>query len=102
MPQAPRELTPSLSPEHSLGAHLRQWRTARKLSQRKLGLLTHHSGALIGRFEKAERRMSERSASSLDQALRAGGRIIWAWSDADDWRELRAAAAAGDRRATAP
>lgn len=83
MAQKPKELNPFESARAFLGAELRHWRTQRGLSQAALGRITHDSGALIGRFEKAERWPSRDAAVRLDEALEAAGSLVRIWDRAD-------------------
>lgn len=79
MPRPPRPLEPMRSLHDLAGAELRQWRTLRGLSQHELGGLAHVSGALIGKFEKAERMCGPSLAAALDSVLDAGGAVVAAW-----------------------
>lgn len=80
MGRAPRELTPQESELHFFGAELRHWRTVRELSHARLGLLTHDSGALIGKIEKGERFPTFVFAQRMDEALAtAGYRTALGW-----------------------
>jgi transcriptional regulator with XRE-family HTH domain len=71
--QRPRELVPTTSAAHALGAELRRRRVERGLSQVELGGLVHHSGALVAKVEKAERRPSRAFCALVDAALETGG-----------------------------
>jgi hypothetical protein len=73
MGRALKELTPSRSRSHQLGAELRHWRLQRKLSQDELGRAVHHSGSLVGRIEKADRVASLQFCVDADVVLRTGG-----------------------------
>lgn len=75
MAQRLRELTPARSAAHALGAELRRLRIAHGLSQTGLGDLIHHSGALIGKVEKAERFPTAEFCNLADTALNSGGRL---------------------------
>jgi tetratricopeptide (TPR) repeat protein len=70
-----RELTPARSVAHALGAELRRLRVEHGLSQTALGELIHHSGALVGKVEKAERFPTAEFCELVDAALRTGGRL---------------------------
>jgi len=70
--QVPRELIPTRSAAHALGAELRR-RLDRGLSQATLGELVHHSGALVGKIEKAERFPSAEFCELVDEVLDTGG-----------------------------
>jgi tetratricopeptide (TPR) repeat protein len=70
-----RELTPARSAAHTLGAELRRLRVEHGLSQTALGELIHHSGALVGKVEKAERFPTAEFCELVDAALRTGGRL---------------------------
>ncbi len=82
MPQPNRMLTPWASPLHTFGAEVRRRREAAGLSQEHLGRITHHSAALIGRIEKAERRASRATTRALDQTLGADCALIALWEAA--------------------
>jgi Helix-turn-helix domain len=71
--QAPRELTPERSAVDALGAQLRRLRTARGLSQAQLGALILHSGALVGKVEKAQRFPTLEFCRRADDVLVSGG-----------------------------
>jgi transcriptional regulator with XRE-family HTH domain len=71
--QAPRELTPERSALDALGAQLRRLRTARGLSQAQLGALILHSGALVGKVEKAQRFPTLEFCRRADEVLESGG-----------------------------
>ncbi len=75
MAQAPRTLQPYSSLRHFFGAELRRWRAVRGLSQDELGRRTHHSGDLIGKVEKAQRRPTVALAASCDRVLATGGAL---------------------------
>lgn len=83
MAQKPKELNPFESARAFFGAELRHWRTQRGLSQAALGRMTHDSGALIGRFEKAERWPSRDAVLRLDDALDAAGALARIWDRAN-------------------
>ncbi len=73
------------------------------MSQERLGTLTHHSAALIGRIEKAERRASLATAQILDETLVADGALVRLWHAAQAWRiEERARIRRERRTETAP
>ncbi|MGH3929622.1 MAG: helix-turn-helix domain-containing protein [Pseudonocardiaceae bacterium] len=93
MGRAPRELTPQESALHFFGAELRHWRTVRKLSQAKLGRLTHDSGALISKIEKGERFPSLAFAQRMDEALATGGALEQLWPQVEHERTIRTAPA---------
>jgi hypothetical protein len=73
MGQRPRLLSPYESVRHFFGAELRTWRERRGLSQAALGGLALHSGAEIGKVEKAERWPSADLAARCDDVLDTGG-----------------------------
>lgn len=73
MGQVSRELIPTRSAAHALGAELRRRRVDRGLSQATLGELVHHSGALVGKIEKAERFPSAEFCELVDEVLDTGG-----------------------------
>src|SRR2546421_2361561 len=73
MGQRARDLTPTKSAAHALGAELRKWRIERGLSQAELGARVHHSGALVGKIEKAERFPSVDFCQLVDSVLDTGG-----------------------------
>jgi transcriptional regulator with XRE-family HTH domain len=75
MAQTPRALEPYSSLRHFFGAELRRWRTVRGLSQDEVGRRTHHSGDLIGKVEKAERRPTIELAASCDHVLATDGAL---------------------------
>ena len=76
MGRKPRNLEPHRSAAHAFGAELRRLRVERGLSQVGLGELVHHSGALVGKIEKAERSPSEEFCARSDEVLDAGGRLV--------------------------
>ncbi len=86
MSQPERMLTPWVSPLHTFGAEVRRRRVAAGLSQERLGVLTHHSAALIGRIEKAERRASLATTRILDRTLSANGALVSLWEAAFAYR----------------
>ncbi|WP_330457467.1 helix-turn-helix domain-containing protein [Streptomyces sp. NBC_00820] len=61
------------------GKELRNWRNARGLSSRALGLKVHLSGSMIERIEKNERLCDAVLAGKLDDALEAGGALRRLW-----------------------
>ncbi|MCX9193509.1 hypothetical protein C3Y87_19360 [Carbonactinospora thermoautotrophica] len=73
MGQAPRPLTPHLSPRHFFGAELRYWREQRGLSQAALDRLIHFGEDTICKVEKAVRWPPPGLAEACDQALGTGG-----------------------------
>lgn len=75
MGQQVRALTPTRSAAHALGAELRRWRVERGLSQAALGALVHHSGAQVGKVEKAERFPSAEFCERADVVLGTGGSL---------------------------
>ena len=83
VPQQLRPLTPLASAWHLLGAQIRHWRLVRGLSQAELGALTHDSGALISKVEKAVRRPRRDLVHRIDAALDAGGVLEDLWAAAD-------------------
>lgn len=97
MSQEPRHLAPLESARQFFGAELRHWRTVRKLSQRRLGDITHDSADMIRRVETAERQPSEAMAHRLDRALDTNGVFHRLWLRIDRERSaLRAAAVLPD------
>ncbi|MGI9002313.1 MAG: helix-turn-helix domain-containing protein [Pseudonocardia sp.] len=74
-----RELTPFASGFHRLGAELRHRRLSRELSQEQLGDLIHHSGALVSKVEKAERRPGLEFCRLADEALGTDGVLTRLW-----------------------
>ena len=77
--RALRELTPLASGSHRLGAELRHWRLTRELSQNQLGDLIHHSGALVSKVEKADRRPSLKFCRLVDEKLETKGALSLLW-----------------------
>ena len=73
MGQRARELTPARSAAHAFGAELRRRRVERGLSQAGLGEMVHHSAALVGKIEKAERLPSAEFCALVDATLDTGG-----------------------------
>jgi len=74
-----RELTPLVSGLHRLGAELRYRRVTRELSQIQLGRLIHHSGALVSKVEKAERRPGVEFCRLADEVLETSGVLTRLW-----------------------
>ncbi|MGI9002987.1 MAG: helix-turn-helix domain-containing protein [Pseudonocardia sp.] len=74
-----RELTPLVSGFHRLGAELRYRRVTRGLSQIELGFRIHHSGALVSKVEKAERRPGVEFCRLADEVLETGGVLTRLW-----------------------
>jgi len=66
---------PTRSAAHALGAELRRLRVERGLSQAGLGERVHHSGALVGKVEKAERFPSAEFCELVDAVLDTGGAL---------------------------
>ena len=58
MAQRPRQLQPYASADAYFGAQLRSWRIRAGLSQADLARQVHVSGDLIGKIEKAQRRVT--------------------------------------------
>ncbi|HEX5493675.1 MAG TPA: helix-turn-helix transcriptional regulator [Mycobacteriales bacterium] len=85
MSQAPRDLTPGRSARDLFGSELRHWRCSRELSQTQLAGLTHFSGDLISKVEKAERWPGRDLAEACDTALDTGGALarIWPWVETE-------------------
>lgn len=83
MAQLARELTPTRSVADALGAELRRLRQIRGLSQAGLGALMHHSGALVGKIEKAQRFPSAEFCELADVALDTGGTLARMRPDVD-------------------
>ncbi|WP_096058913.1 helix-turn-helix domain-containing protein [Carbonactinospora thermoautotrophica] len=79
MGQAPRPLTPHLSPRHFFGAELRYWREQRGLSQAALDRLIHFGEDTICKVEKAVRWPPPGLAEACDQALGTGGVLARLW-----------------------
>lgn len=75
MGRKPRELEPTRSAAHAFGAELRRLRVERGLSQAKLGEIVHHSGALVGKIEKAERFPSVEFCERADEVLNTSGTL---------------------------
>lgn len=92
MGRQPRDLTPWESALHAFGAELRHWRTRRELSQNGLGLLSHDSGSLISKIEKAERFPTLIFAQGLDQVLDTDGVLERLWPQVESERAGRTAA----------
>ncbi|MEU1779247.1 helix-turn-helix transcriptional regulator [Streptomyces abikoensis] len=76
MGQRPNTLTPEASPQHFLGAKMREWRTRRGLSLAKLKNRIRYDYSYMGRVERGEQAPSEALVRAYDQALEAGGRLV--------------------------
>ncbi|WP_281180006.1 helix-turn-helix domain-containing protein [Nocardia amamiensis] len=63
------------------GAELRHWRLLRGMSHNQLGAVSHDSGSLIGKVEKAQRRPSRDFVRRMDNALETGGVLERMWID---------------------
>jgi hypothetical protein len=104
MGQRPRALDPTASPRAYFGAQLRSWRVRRGLSQAALGRLTHVSGGLVAKVEKAERRPLPDLVARLDAVLETGGElartaaVVAAWPYRDGSGPGLAATRAGGPR----
>ncbi|WP_454197437.1 helix-turn-helix domain-containing protein [Nocardia sp. Marseille-Q1738] len=81
MAQQPRELAAMESARQFFGAELRHWRLLREMSHNQLGAVSHDSGSLIGKVEKAQRRPSRDFARRMDKALETGGVLERMWID---------------------
>ncbi|WP_169810757.1 helix-turn-helix domain-containing protein [Nocardia beijingensis] len=81
MAQQPRELAAMESARQFFGAELRHWRLLRKLSLNQLGAISHDSGSLIGKIEKAQRRPTQAFAARMDRALDTDGVLQRMWLD---------------------
>jgi transcriptional regulator with XRE-family HTH domain len=81
MAQQPRELAAMESAQQFFGAELRHWRLLRKMSLNQLGAISHDSGSLIGKVEKAQRRPGRDFAERMDEALATGGVLERMWVD---------------------
>jgi transcriptional regulator with XRE-family HTH domain len=81
MAQQPRELAAMESAQQFFGAELRHWRLLRNMSLSQLGRITHDSGSLIGKVEKAQRRPGRDFAHRIDDALETGGVLERMWLD---------------------
>ncbi|WP_054816242.1 helix-turn-helix domain-containing protein [Nocardia arizonensis] len=81
MAQQPRELAAMESAQQFFGAELRHWRLLRKMSLSQLGAVSHDSGSLIGKIEKAQRRPGRDFAQRMDEALETGGVLERMWVD---------------------
>jgi transcriptional regulator with XRE-family HTH domain len=79
MGRRPRILSPTLSEAHRLGAELRHWRTEHGMTQDRLGEALHHSAALIGKIEKADRRAGLDLCRRADEVLDTGGALSLRW-----------------------
>ncbi|MFW3463959.1 helix-turn-helix domain-containing protein [Streptomyces microflavus] len=82
MGQQPNELTPGAGPWHRWGYELRQFREARRLSQRALARKALIDRSHLGRFERAERPVPRHAAVVLDQALDAADALVRGWDEA--------------------
>ncbi|MFI1183378.1 helix-turn-helix domain-containing protein [Streptomyces sp. NPDC020799] len=76
MGQRPNQLTPHASPQHFLGAAMRDWRNLRKLSLAKLKALIRYDYSYMGRVERGDQAPSEALVAAYDQALEAGGALV--------------------------
>ncbi|MCP2294000.1 Helix-turn-helix domain-containing protein [Nocardia amikacinitolerans] len=81
MAQQPRELAAMDSAQQFFGAELRHWRLLRKMSLNRLGAVSHDSGSLICKIEKAQRRPTRDFAQRMDEALETGGVLERMWVD---------------------
>ncbi|MCC3332780.1 helix-turn-helix domain-containing protein [Nocardia abscessus] len=81
MAQQPRELAAMESAQQFFGAELRHWRLLRKMSLNRLGAVSHDSGSLICKIEKAQRRPTRDFAQRMDEALETGGVLERMWAD---------------------
>ncbi|WP_330231580.1 helix-turn-helix transcriptional regulator [Nocardia sp. NBC_00508] len=81
MAQQPRELAAMESARQFFGAELRHWRLLRGMSHNQLGAISHDSGSLIGKVEKAQRRPGRDFAQRMDEALETGGVLERMWVD---------------------
>ncbi|WP_194904743.1 helix-turn-helix domain-containing protein [Catenulispora rubra] len=78
MGKQPRQLSPHVSLEHFIGAELRRFRTQHGLSHKQIAARVHVSAELIGRIERAERRLSAELAVELDGVLETDGVLVQA------------------------
>ncbi|MBD0688386.1 helix-turn-helix domain-containing protein [Streptomyces sp. CBMA123] len=95
-----RELVSAGSALAKLGATLRELRTARGLSQAKLGAAVHSSADLVRRVEASERFPSRQFIAACDQALEAGGALVDLWPAAEE--ERRRTPSLGSARKSEP
>ncbi|OQS14359.1 hypothetical protein B0T36_15330 [Nocardia donostiensis] len=79
MAQRPLDLAATESAQQFFGAELRHRRQLRNLSLNQLGTLSHDSGSLIGKIEKAQRRPTREFAQRMDEALETGGLLERMW-----------------------
>ncbi|GHJ36030.1 helix-turn-helix domain-containing protein [Streptomyces sp. TS71-3] len=79
MGQKPRALTPHASPQHYLGAEMRNWRTHRGLSLGKLGAQIAFTPSYMARVERGEQAASADLVTAYDRALNAEGLLIEAY-----------------------
>lgn len=82
MARALKDLEPDRSHRHRLGAELRRWRLHRRFSQDQLGRAICHSGALVGKIERAEREATLDFCRRADRALEADGALARLWISA--------------------
>ncbi|MBA3906660.1 MAG: helix-turn-helix domain-containing protein [Pseudonocardiales bacterium] len=82
MARALKDLEPDRSHRHHLGAELRRWRLHRKFSQDQLGRAICHSGALVGKIERAEREATLDFCRRADSTLEADGSLARLWISA--------------------
>lgn len=92
MGQKPRTLTPRASPNHYLGAEMRQWRTHRKLSLGQLGRQITFSPSYMARVERGDQAASADLVTAYDYALNAEGFLVQAY------RHIHEADVSGDSR----
>ncbi|MFD9487725.1 helix-turn-helix domain-containing protein [Streptomyces sp. NPDC059991] len=86
MAQAPRKLTPTRSPQDTLGAELRHWRELRGLSQDELGTRVYVSGDTLSKVEGAKRFPPRELMERCDEALSTGGILARLWDLANAHR----------------
>ncbi|MBV9022669.1 MAG: helix-turn-helix domain-containing protein [Streptomycetaceae bacterium] len=90
-----REIVSAGSAHAELGAALRSLRTARGLSQARLGALVHSSPDLVRRVETTERFPTRELIEACDRELQADGALTELWRAADE--ERRRSSPAGAR-----
>lgn len=79
-------LTPEKSPDHRLGAQLREYRDAAGLSLADLALRVNCNAGFLGRLERADRHASITVIEAIDLELHAEGDLTRLWHEAEEAR----------------
>jgi transcriptional regulator with XRE-family HTH domain len=77
--QQPNKLNPDQSPLHRWGYELRELRTLRRLSLRRLAEMVNIDHSHLARFERGERAPDRSQVERLDAALDARGELVALW-----------------------